>query len=81
MSAGALVRFTEVPASEFMMYARNNARSQIDFVNKRLGCCRSRLGLFAFSVLSSGSNEQVEIARLRQQIEAMTVERTKLVQG
>ncbi len=34
MSAGALVRFTEVPASEFMMYARNNARSQIDFVNK-----------------------------------------------
>ena len=32
-------------------------------------------------MLSSGSNEQVEIARLRQQIEAMAVERTKLVQG
>jgi hypothetical protein len=64
-----------------MTYARYAERSQIDFVSKGiLAVAAVGWGLFAFSVLSSGSDEQAEIAHLRQQVETMTAERTKLVQ-
>jgi murein L,D-transpeptidase YcbB/YkuD len=64
-----------------MTYARYAERSQIDFVSKGiLAVAAVDWGLFAFSVLSSGSDEQAEIAHLRQQVETMTAERTKLVQ-
>ena len=63
-----------------MTYA-SAERSQIDFVSKGiLAVAAVGWGLFAFSVLSSGSDEQAEIAHLRQQVETMTAERTKLVQ-
>ena len=64
-----------------MTYARYAERSQIDFVSKGiLAVAAVGWGLFAFSVLSSGSDEQAEIAHLRQQVETMTAERTRLVQ-
>jgi murein L,D-transpeptidase YcbB/YkuD len=64
-----------------MTYARHAARSQIDFVSKGiLAIAAVGWGLFAWSVLSSGSDEQAEIAHLRQLVETVTAKHTKVVQ-
>ena len=67
-----------------MSYATTNAGQQLDITKTGLVAAAAvGWGLFAYSTLFSGSDEQAvqtEIMQLRQQIEAVTTERDQLAQ-